>query len=143
VIETPNSDVDVDQLMDQLRRELAAGGSSPAPRLVHHPSAPPLADLRWLEFLNAAERHAAVGAEVPAFNRYGPIKRQLARLVARPILFMAELVTHPQRTFNTTTLEALRALGDRVQSLEQELAVWRAGDTAPPESEAATADPEG
>jgi hypothetical protein len=102
-----------------------------------------MADLRWLEFLNAAERHAAVGAEVPAFNRYGPLKRRLARLVARPILFVAELVTHPQRMFNTAALEALRSLGDRVQSLEQELAARRPPGDASSAPTAASPDPEG
>ena len=132
MIETPNSDVDVDRLMAELRDELAAERPNAAPAPPPLAGAPPRMDLRWLEYLSAAERHAAVGAEVPAFHRFGPVVRQLARLAARPVLFLAELVTHPQRTYNTMTLEALRALGDRVQSLAQELDASRArGDARP------------
>lgn len=132
MIETANPEIDVDELMEEIRAEVmrarASGppdGAAPAcPPLM--PGVEPGAWYGILDQLRVAEQHAAVGLEVPPFVRYGGVKRLLARGVARVVLFLSQVVTQPQRTMNVASLTALRLLVDRVQVLEGEVAALRA-----------------
>jgi len=126
VIESANPEIDVDALMAEIRAEVmrarAAGSALPA-------AAGPAPGEGWyglLDQLRVAEQHAAVGVEVPAFGRYGGVKRRLARAAARVVLFLTQVTAQPQRIYNASTLTALKLLAERVQALEAELAALRA-----------------
>jgi hypothetical protein len=126
VIETANTEIDVDALMAEIRVEVmrarAAGGALPV-------AAGPAPGEGWygvLDQLRVAEQHAAVGLEVPPFGRYGGLKRRLARAAARIVLFLTQVTAQPQRTYNVSSLAALKLLAERVQALEAELAALRA-----------------
>ena len=124
MIETPNPEIDVDALMAEIRAEVAQGraegGQAPLPER------PAPHWFRAVDQLGVAEQHAAVGLEVPPFTRYRGLKRRLARLAARGVLFFGEVVTAPQRVFNVSSLAVLRELVDRVQRLEREVESLRA-----------------
>jgi hypothetical protein len=135
VIERSNPEIDVDALMAEIRTEVmrarqaagaAAGAGPPGGALAARAEAAPGAgDPAWFglrDQLHVAEQHAAVGLEVPAFVRYGGLKRRLARALARVVLFLAQVVTVPQRTYNAAMLTALRVLAERVRLLEAERA---------------------
>ena len=139
MIESGNPEIDVDALMAEIRAEVmrtrqnAAGQRDP-----HAVAAPPpslAGDPAWFglrDQLHLAEQHAAVGLEVPAFVRYGGLKRRFARAVARVVLFLGQVVTIPQRTYNAAVLTALRQLAERVRLLEAERAHGRGGAGLPP-----------
>jgi hypothetical protein len=141
VIEPSNREIDVDQLMAEIRDEVmrarAATAASPAAAL-----APVVVtDAGWYslrDHLHVAEQHAAVGAEVPPFGRYSGPKRIVARALARIVIFLSQVITLPQRTYNGATLGAIRLLAERVQALEGEVAALRASQPArtgtPPDS---------
>jgi hypothetical protein len=136
VIETPNREIDVDQLMAEIRdevlRERAVTAVAPAATLAA--SAPAVAnDAGWYslrDHLHVAEQHTAVGAEVPPFGRYSGLKRIVARTMARIVIFLSQVITMPQRTYNGATLGAIRLLAERVQALEGEVAALRAARPA-------------
>lgn len=125
MIESDDPEIDVDALMAEIRAEVLrvreAGG-------VALPAGPTAVE-GWygvLDQLRIAEQHAAVGLEVPPFGRYGGLKRRLARAVARVVLFLTQVLAQPQRTYNASTLAALRLLAERTQTLEADLAALRA-----------------
>jgi hypothetical protein len=147
VIEPSNREIDVDQLMAEIRDEVlrarAASAAAPAASLV--PTAPVVVnDAGWYslrDHLHVAEQHTAVGAEVPPFGRYSGPKRIVARTLARIVIFLSQVITLPQRTYNGATLGAIRLLAERVQALEGEVAALRASqparaETAPDPSDA-------
>ncbi len=49
-----------------------------------------------------------VGTKVPEFARFGRLKRKLARFTSRVVLYLARVVTVPQRQVNYGLLQALR-----------------------------------
>ena len=131
MIEPSNPEIDVDQLMAEIRdevlRERAATSAALAAPL---PSALVVTnDAGWYslrDHLHVAEQHAAVGAEVPPFGRYRGPKRALARAIARIVIFLSQVITAPQRIYNGAMLGAVRLLAERVQALESEVATLRA-----------------
>jgi hypothetical protein len=147
VIEPSNRDIDVDQLMAEIRDEVlraraataATAAATAAPAATTLP-APVANDASWYslrDHLHVAEQHAAVGAEVPPFGRYSGPKRLLARSLARIVIFLSQVITMPQRTYNGATLGAIRLLGERVQALESEVAALRASQARAPRGPAA------
>ncbi|MDZ4779401.1 MAG: hypothetical protein SGJ19_04020 [Planctomycetia bacterium] len=90
--------------------------------------------------LTEVERNASlVGTQVPEFVRFGRFKRRLARFTSRVVLYLARVVTAPQRQVNYGLLQALRTavtclkeeeaarleLQARVQLLERTVAALR------------------
>lgn len=142
MIETANTEIDVDALMAEIRAEVirarAAGAGVPD-------AGGPTPGEGWygvLDQLHVAEQHAAVGLEVPAFGRYGGLKRRLARAAARVVLFLTQVTVQPQRIYNVSSMGALKLLVERVQALEAELAALRARRAQdPPASVAPGRDP--
>jgi hypothetical protein len=132
VIEPSNPEIDVDQLMAEIRDEVLRerAATSAALAMAPLPSAFPVTnDAGWYslrDHLHVAEQHVAVGAEVPPFGRYRGPKRVLARAIARIVIFLSQVITAPQRIYNGATLGAVRLLTERVQALESEVATLRA-----------------
>ncbi len=76
--------------------------------------------------LARAREVSQVGSAPPEFLYYGRVKRFLARMAARPVLFLAGIVTAHQRIFNTALVEfaaesgtKLGELGTRLDQMEQ------------------------
>jgi O-antigen chain-terminating methyltransferase len=86
------------------------------------PDSPPVDWKRINAHLDHAEIHAQVGTVVPALARLGGMKRRLARLAARAILALAQVVTRVQRQFNIATLSALRDLRSASRQLNEQMA---------------------
>ncbi len=134
MIETPNTSIDVDLLMEEIRAEVArANRIGPSYHGFPAPGATSAAagerDVQWTaveDGLGAAERHASVGVRPPDFHRLPRVLRGPARLVARGVLFLAEVVTHYQRTFNHELVAVSRRHVARTQELEREVAALRA-----------------
>jgi hypothetical protein len=127
MIETPNPEIDVDRLMAEIRSE-ARSVEADLPEASARRAGPP-PDGRWLRLvdqLQVARENAAVGVEVPAFPRLPPLRRRLARLAARCVLYVAELVTRPQRSFNIATLVGLEQVADELRELRSEVETLRA-----------------
>ena len=118
MIETPNPEIDVDQLMEEIRAEVLRGGgpaNSPGGGAASVPSKP-VGEGRWFALLgqlHVAEQNAVVGVATPAFTRYGRLKRRIARTAARAVLYLAEVITHHQRAFNVSSIAALRLLTEQ------------------------------
>ncbi len=134
------SEVDVESLMHQLRSSVSE--SQTTGRLFGAGASSGHCAKRdaVLTQLSEVERHAAVGTIVPQFERFGRIKRSFARFTARAVLYLARIITAPQRQVNFGMLQALRAtlaclkeeeaarleLQARVQLLDRTLAALRA-----------------
>jgi tRNA (mo5U34)-methyltransferase len=68
--------------------------------------------------LGTAEQHARIGTEVPSLTRYRGVTRRLARLAARGLLHVSQVVTNRQRQFNVSMLSSVQALRQRIHELE-------------------------
>jgi hypothetical protein len=125
--------VDLDQVMaeiqEEVRRRRAAGDLPPSLEreldLVFDRHVPAGAlDGDFGEALKAADRAAYVNVAVPTASEkpgVGEVKRVLRKAMAWYLNYLAQQVT----SFGTATVRALRALGDRVTVLEDEVAEWR------------------
>lgn len=142
MIEPNNPEIDVDALMAEIRGDvMEARNGAGAPLAIGADHA--AGSGAWYgvaDQLRVAAQHAAVGIEVPAFARYGGLKRRLARVVARVVLFLTQVTAQPQRIYNGSSLVALRLIAERVQALEAEVAALRAQraagmGSAPPDRE--------
>ena len=135
MIETPNSNIDVDQLMAEIRAEITrerepskAGQAASASLPGSVRSGSPADGPHWFRIfdeLNVAEQHSAIGTEIPAFSRLGPLMRRIARLTTRAVFYVLQVVTVHQRSYNIATIFALRQLSERVRELESELQTLR------------------
>ena len=67
---------------------------------------------RLRDALSAAEPLALVGPSLDGFSRFGRVKRALARLVGRTILYLTSFITSRQERFNTAILQSFHALTD-------------------------------
>ena len=125
--------VDLDQVMaeiqEEVRRRRAAGELPPSLEreldLVFDRHVPAGAlDGDFGEALKAADRAAYVNVAVPTASEkpgIGEVKRVLRKAMAWYLNYLAQQVT----AFGTATVRALRALGDRVTVLEDEVAELR------------------
>jgi DNA repair exonuclease SbcCD ATPase subunit len=123
--DTNNPEINVEELMGKMREEVAQrrAGNSPS-TLQLSPAEISAAAIDWSQVnasLDMAEHHAQVGSFVPSWVRFGRLRRWLARLAARFILYLSEFVTHQQRQFNSAVLQSLYALSDGLRNLESRL----------------------
>jgi hypothetical protein len=76
--------------------------------------------------LRQAALHAEVGAQVPPLRRFRGPWHALARLAARVVLYLGEIVTGPQREHNRLMMRCLGYLADGLERAEQERAHYEA-----------------
>jgi O-antigen chain-terminating methyltransferase len=126
MIETNNPEINVDELMARIQEEVArqrASSSFPAPS--PRPDGPVATGIEWAQvdvLLQAAEYHAQhVGSAVPEWTHFGRLRRGLARLTARFVLYLSNFVTHQQKQFNSVVLQSLRTMTDSVRTAFSEL----------------------
>jgi hypothetical protein len=94
-------------IREALRRRSEAGGR-PAPS--------------WSQFeadLEVAEGSAQVGLHMPELPRFRGVRRVLARLLVRCILYLSRPITSRQRHFNASVLSCLYALMARARRAEE------------------------
>lgn len=120
---------EVDALLVALRDRVAAQG--PGSRVAYRPAGGPPSASEGASF--AAVRDALslgtvvqhVGLRRPDFPAFGPIRRRLANLASRFLLYALQVVTRDQRAFNGALLDAVaeltRAVEGRLASIETRL----------------------
>lgn len=107
---TGPSVADIDQIIERIQVEVAAGSG--------HPDTSALAadDIITRDFrecfwaLSKAEGTAQVGLLIPDFRSYISWKRRLARATARIVLFLGQVISMQQREFNAAMLIAVKHL---------------------------------
>lgn len=112
---TPESEPTVDELMAGIRAILdhRDGGSRKAPSTI---SPQPSLDRAQL-LLDQAEQVADVGSKVPPFTIFGPVRRAVARLIARGLLYFLQVISVDQRVFNGLLSSAVRSNNTALQHL--------------------------
>ena len=133
MIENNNPEINVDELMEKIRDEVArrrSGITEP------QPNSPTLAEtgyaFNWSQIrasLSDAEQNAYVGTSILSMRRFNWVIRWLAKLTGRIVIYLTEVITFPQRRFNQSIVQALRiaveALAgrdNRITGLEEALA---------------------
>jgi O-antigen chain-terminating methyltransferase len=131
MLEPNDFEIDLDKLKEEIRDEVAkrrrtntAAQSSSLPCVTN--------DLlfRWPDImasLSMAEQNVAVGTSVPPMLRFRKGTRWLAKLMARVVIYLANVVTAPQRLFNQWTLQALRFTVEGARDLSQSVHDLREG----------------
>ena len=74
------------------------------------------------EYVERAAQVADVGASVPAFAELGALRRALAQLSGRAILYFLRLISVDQRRFNRLLVRAVGALGRDATAARDQLA---------------------
>ena len=113
MIETPNPEINVDDLMAKIRQEIAERHKTDRPELRFDSlkSGSGDAALREVESkLKTAEENWDVGIKRLPLMRFPKSIQWLAHLIARAILYLTQVITIPQRFFNQAILDGLRAL---------------------------------
>lgn len=133
----PSTEVDVESIMLQLRSAGREGGAMfGAAGGASHGAKRDAVTTQLAE----VERFADIGTTIPGFERFGRVLRKAARMTSRVVLYLAKVVTVPQRRVNFAFLQAARGmvgclkdeeaarleLQARVQLLEQTVATLRA-----------------
>jgi O-antigen chain-terminating methyltransferase len=113
MIETPNPEINVDDIMAKIRLEIAERNKteSPEKRFDFWTGGNGDAALREVELkLKMAEENWEVGIKQLPLMRFPKSVRWLAHLVAGMILYLTQIITIPQRFYNQAILEGFRAL---------------------------------
>jgi O-antigen chain-terminating methyltransferase len=116
--------INVDELMSKIREEVArrdSGGRTTSPPN-HADAGHPTFSSNWPHLtgiLSQAEQNANVGTKNMPMLKFARPYRWIARLVGRIVLYLGEVITNPQRKFNHSVLDALRATVDFIGQLEQ------------------------
>ena len=76
---------------------------------------------RLMMNMTVAEQHADAGSRVLPMIRFHPAIRWLVRLVGRVVVYLAQVVTIPQRMYNQAVLQVLRDSMDGVRKLDQSI----------------------
>ena len=113
MIETPNPEINVDDLMAKIRQEIAERHETDSSdkRFDFQPGGN--ADVAFKEveaILEAAEENWEVGIKQLPLMRFPKGVRWLAHLLARGILYLTQIITIPQRFYNQAILEGFRVL---------------------------------
>lgn len=69
--------------------------------------------------LDMAEQRAMVGSTVPNLTRFHRLLRLPARLVARAMLYLLQLITVHQREYNQSMVKAARGLARRLRAAQE------------------------
>jgi O-antigen chain-terminating methyltransferase len=110
--------INVGELLAQVRVELACRHARHA---AVRETCEPAPAINWSPLsasLSQAEQYAPLHTTVPVLARFRGLKRQLARLVARCVLYLARVVTSRQSHFNLEALNSLRHVQTALRDLE-------------------------
>lgn len=121
MIETRNPEIDVDELLRRIAEEVARShGDDLPPSPVSGPEVPSeTIDWRLLQAnLDVVRHHAEIGNSIPAWMRFGRIRRRIARFTAHCVLYLSSFITNQQKLFNGAVLESLQTLSNGVRDLD-------------------------
>ena len=124
MIETPNPETNVDDLMAKIRQEIADrhGTERPALGIDSLKTGGGDATLKDVELkLKIAEENWDVGIKKLPLTRFPKSVQWLAHLIARIILYLTQVITIPQRFYNQAILEGFRELIKGVRNNQAEI----------------------
>jgi len=110
MIDNNNPQIDVDEIMEKIREELKARDTnqtewrSNAQGLNRNFINATEID-RIKQNLVTAQQNVAVGTQLMSMNRFPKPIRWLAKLIGRIVLYLTEIITFPQRTYNQIVLQ--------------------------------------
>ena len=126
MIEANNPEIDVDEIMENIRDEVArrhSGNTAP------QPSFSGAGDtgfaFNWSQIrasLSDAEQNADVGTSFLSMRRFNWAIRWLAKLTGRIVIYLTEVITFPQRRFNQSIVQALRIATEAVAEPDNRIA---------------------
>jgi O-antigen chain-terminating methyltransferase len=111
--ETPNPEINVDDLMAKIRQEIADRHGTEPPALGFDSPTGGVRDATLMEVelkLKMAEENWDVGIKKLPLMRFPKSLQWLAHLIARIILYLTQVITIPQRFYNHAILEGFREL---------------------------------
>ena len=125
MIETSNPEINVDELMNKIREEVAKRRCGITdPQLDSSPVHEATSSFNWPQImagLYAAEQNADAGSSILPMLRFRRVIRWLAKLTGRIVIYLAQVVTVPQRRFNQSILETMRITVNGVRDMNQSL----------------------
>lgn len=132
MIENNNPEINVDDIMEKIRKEVSHCEKDEADRRsVSNGFNQNVINTtkieRIKEDLNIAQQNASIGTHLSAMNRFPAPIRWLARLMGRIVLYLTEIITFPQRTYNQIVLQAIRDNLDLSRRINEDLTQF-AGD---------------
>ena len=117
-MEHRETEVDVGELMHQIKAEIAMHNGEAFRK---HGKESPFDWSRLMMNMTVAEQHADAGSRVLPMVRFHPAIRWAVRLVGRVVVYLAQVVTIPQRMYNQAVLQVLRDSMDGVRKLDQSI----------------------
>ncbi len=112
MIETNNPEINVDELMEKIRDEVARRRANVTIQSPNRTGAGSSGyAFKWSQIrasLNEAEQNADVGTSILPMRRFNRAIRWLAKLTGRIVIYLTEVITFPQRRFNQSIVQALR-----------------------------------
>ena len=117
----PDDGVPADALFERLRERIAAQRHF-GPRAGSE--LPPLDDRHFAQLaatIEQAAQFAAIGEALPSFEHLGFIRRIVASVLGRVVLYFLRLITVDQRRFNALVVRALRTANGTARGLYAEL----------------------
>jgi len=125
MIKAKNQEIDMDELMEKIRDNVAKRRKGSIDLRSNFSSGgDTISSINWPEImasLSMAEQNADAGSTILPMMRFWKPVRWLARLVGRTVVYLAQVVTVPQRRFNQSILVALRDTVDGIRSMNQGL----------------------
>jgi O-antigen chain-terminating methyltransferase len=113
MIETQNNEINVDELMAKIRREIANRHKTDRSKSGSYSLLRNKDVVNWMDIalnLKTAEENTDVGLKQLPLLRFPRSIRWLAKLVEKLLLYVTQVVTIPQRHYNRAILDTLNSL---------------------------------
>ncbi len=120
MLDVKNPNIDVDELMEKIRAEVANRKADPG-SVSNNATNNNLFSGKWVQVdsaLSSAKQVCQVGLRLPGMYKFKGWKRKIAVLVGRIYLRVSQLITRDQRVFNESVLDAIHALKETTKDLE-------------------------
>ena len=118
MMEHRKREVNVGEVMHQIKAEIAMQNGE---AFQQSGKQSPFDWSRLMMNMTVAEQHADAGSRVLPMIRFHPAIRWFVRLVGRVVVYLAQVVTIPQRMYNQAVLQVLRDSMDGVRKLDQSI----------------------
>lgn len=115
MIENNSTEIDVDKLMVKIQKEATAGRNAGfdagETEIIFNSQ-------ELMTALNLAEENVDAGSRIGSMTRFRKTSRWLAAFVGRIVIYLAQVITIKQRTFNHSILDALRLALDDIRNMK-------------------------